>query len=143
MNVKVGDQPTGPPLHVLGATPDGPVLLLGMRCACGHVAFPRQRFGCERCGRVDGIADVELVARGTVATSATVHLQLNTTPAVPFTVGVIRLEDGPVVRAFLDPGLKPGETAIGLVDVHRPDDIKALSFVSPQSNSGTKADAHG
>ena len=27
------------------------VELLGMKCArCGHVAFPRQSYGCEKCG---------------------------------------------------------------------------------------------
>ena len=87
-------------------------VLLGTRCTCGHTAFPRQRYGCERCGRMDAQEDVELDAIGTVAATATAHVQLSSSPKVPFTVGAVRLDAGPVIRAFLDPALAPGDRAI-------------------------------
>lgn len=85
------------------------IVLLGQRCACGHVAFPRQRYGCERCGRVDGQIDIELDPGGTVLAVATAHVQLNTAPKVPFTVGAVQLIEGPVVRGFLEPQSSPGD----------------------------------
>ena len=85
------------------------IVLLGQRCACGHVAFPRQRYGCERCGRVDGQTAVDLDPGGTVLAVATAHVQLNTAPKVPFTVGAVRLIDGAVVRGFLYPHASPGD----------------------------------
>ena len=32
------------------AVPDRPALI-GGRCVCGHVFFPMQTYGCEKCGR--------------------------------------------------------------------------------------------
>jgi hypothetical protein len=79
------------------------VLLLGMTCAqCGHVAFPRQHYGCEKCGAVgDALRDVELDSTGTLASYATVHMHQAKTIAAPFVIGEICLDAGPTVRATM------------------------------------------
>ncbi|MET1084710.1 MAG: hypothetical protein ABWY12_16940 [Burkholderiales bacterium] len=89
------------------------IVLLGQRCACGHVAFPRHSYGCERCGRVDGQEDAQLDPLGTVLAVATAHVQLNAAPEIPFTVGIVRLSSGPIVRAFVEAALAPGDQARG------------------------------
>ena len=88
------------------------VVLLGQRCACGRVAFPRQPYGCERCGRVEGRAEIELDGRGTLLAVAQAYVQLNQVPAVPFAVGAVRLLDGPVVRGFVGADLAPGARVV-------------------------------
>ena len=82
------------------------VALLGMRCAsCGYVAFPRQRFGCDRCGAVgESLRDVELGSSGTLTSFATVHMHQAKSIAAPFVIGEVVLEDGPTVRATMVEG---------------------------------------
>jgi uncharacterized OB-fold protein len=83
--------------------------LVGGRCPCGHVFFPMQTHGCEQCGRHgDDLRPVLLSGRGTLRAFAQVHLHPRPDPKVPFTVGVIALDDGPVVTALLDPPVDPG-----------------------------------
>lgn len=79
------------------------VELLAMKCArCGHVAFPRQRYGCEKCGAVgDALHDVELRSSGTLASYATVHMHQAKTIAAPFVIGEVALDDGPTLRATM------------------------------------------
>jgi uncharacterized OB-fold protein len=79
------------------------VELLGIECSqCGLVAFPRQRYGCERCGAAgDALRDVELSTDGTLASYATVHMHQAKTIAAPFVIGEIALDAGPTVRATM------------------------------------------
>jgi uncharacterized protein len=79
------------------------VELLGMQCSeCGFVAFPRQRFGCERCGAMaDCLRDIELVAIGRLASYAKVHMHQAKTIAAPFVIGEVTLDAGPTVRATM------------------------------------------
>jgi uncharacterized OB-fold protein len=79
-----------------------------------------QTYGCEICGRHgDALEPVALSGKGKLMSSATVHLHApkNANPAVkplaaPFTVGVIRLDDGPTIRTLIvgarDKDLAPG-----------------------------------
>jgi uncharacterized OB-fold protein len=79
------------------------VELLGIECAkCGFVAFPRQRYGCEKCGAAgEALRDVALRSDGTLASYATVHMHQAKTIAAPFVIGEIALDAGPTVRATM------------------------------------------
>jgi len=80
---------------------DGHVALLGIRCTgCGHVAFPRQSYGCEKCGST-ALAEIDLATAGTLASFATVHLHQSKSIAAPFVIGEIDLDDGPTLRITL------------------------------------------
>jgi uncharacterized OB-fold protein len=87
------------------------VELLGIECSkCGFVAFPRQRYGCERCGAAgDALHDVELSSDGTLASYATVHMHQAKTIAAPFVIGEIALDAGPTVRATM---VEPDDAAM-------------------------------
>lgn len=81
---------------------DATPVLLGGRCECGHVFFPMQTFGCERCGKFgDALQSIPLRGRGTVRSAATVHVHADEKRPVPFVVGTIQLDDGPVIRTLL------------------------------------------
>jgi uncharacterized protein len=87
------------------------VELLGMKCTrCGYVAFPRQRYGCEKCGAAaDALNDMPLSSNGTLASYATVHMHQAKTIAAPFVIGEIALDAGPTVRATM---VEPDDTAM-------------------------------
>jgi hypothetical protein len=95
------------------------VVLLGMSCAaCGHVAFPRQHYGCEKCGAAgDALRDMELESTGTLASYATVHMHQAKTMAAPFVIGEITLDAGPTVRATMveatDADMEIGARVVG------------------------------
>jgi uncharacterized OB-fold protein len=77
--------------------------LLGGECsACGYIFFPMQRYGCERCGGV-ALKERALSGRATVLTVAKVHEHPSPGRDAPFTVAVIGMDDGPIVRVLLDP----------------------------------------
>ena len=90
-------------------TPAVPALIGGVCEACGHVFFPMQTYGCERCGAVS-LSPRLLAGTGRLVASARVHLHAGKGREAPFTVGTIALDDGPVVRTLLadDGGLAPG-----------------------------------
>jgi hypothetical protein len=93
-----------------GVRPD----LLGGVCACGYVFFPFQRYGCERCGGLD-LREKALAGAGVLLASARVHLHAGKGREAPFTVGAIRLDDGPIVRTLIveDAGaLAPGARVV-------------------------------
>jgi uncharacterized OB-fold protein len=79
------------------------VELLGMKCTrCGYVAFPRQAYGCEKCGAADdALSNVELASNGTLASYATVHMHQAKTISAPFVIGEIALDAGPTLRATM------------------------------------------
>lgn len=98
--------PERSPLFVQTGTervPDRPALV-GGRCACGHIFFPMQTYGCEKCGRHgDHLETMSLSGRGRLHAFSQVHLHARAEPNVPFTVVAVTLDDGPTVRALLDP----------------------------------------
>ena len=88
----------------LYASRDGATVeLLGMRCAaCGYVAFPRQRYGCEKCGATGAaLADVDLKTDGKLVSFATVHMHQAKNIAAPFVIGEVELDAGPTLRATM------------------------------------------
>ena len=95
------------------ARPDLPALLGGV-CDCGYVFFPLQPYGCERCGGVK-LRGKALTGAGRLLAVARVHLHAGKGREAPFTVGAIRLDDGPIVRTLLegDPSLmRPGAPVV-------------------------------
>ena len=79
------------------------VELLGIECAaCGHVAFPRQHYGCEKCGAAGAtLVDVALASDGRLASYATVHVHQAKNIAAPFVIGEVELDAGPMLRATM------------------------------------------
>ena len=109
------------------------VVLYGGRCTCGHVFFPLQRYGCERCGRAGAdLTAVPLKGCGTLVASVTVHMHARPERKAPFTVGSIRLDDGPALRALLAGSvkdLKPGCRMVARLLPAEPDtDVLDLRF---------------
>jgi hypothetical protein len=101
-----------PALYRAGGTAavPGHPALLGGACACGYVFFPLQVYGCEKCGGVS-IEPRALSGAGTLLASARVHLHHGKGREAPFTVGAIRLDDGPIVRTLVEADgteLQPG-----------------------------------
>ena len=89
-----------PDLYAIG-TAHTPTLL-GGRCECGHLFFPMQTFGCERCGRTGpALQPFPLAGRGRLRSVATVHVHADEKRKTPFVIGTIVLDDGPVVRTLL------------------------------------------
>jgi len=80
------------------AAPDRPALL-GAECACGHVFFPLQAYGCERCGSRE-IRPRALSGSGRLLAAARVHRHAGRARQAPFTVVAVALDDGPVVRTL-------------------------------------------
>jgi hypothetical protein len=95
--------------------PDHPALL-GGACECGHVFFPPQTYGCERCGRMS-LATRALSGAGKLLASARVHLHGGKTRAAPFTIVSVRLDDGPIVRTLLagDDAVHPGDRMVTML----------------------------
>mgnify|MGYP005714137211 CR=1 FL=1 len=93
----------------------GTVTLAGGACECGYLFFPWQRYGCERCGGTT-LRRKPLVARGILRSSATVHVFRGEGYEVPFTVGSIALDEGPVIRALVEgDGLPVGQRVEGRI----------------------------
>lgn len=119
------------------ADPTHPAIL-GGACACGYIFFPMQNFGCERCGSTD-LKPSALTGRGTLIASARVHLSASKHRTAPFTVGSIRLDDGPIVRTLLiedDRPFHPGDAVVtSLIEVRDADGVakQDLRFGRAQS----------
>lgn len=98
--------------------PEHPALLGGRCKACGYVFFPMQRYGCERCGAVDS-EDFLIAGRARLVACATVRFHADPDRPAPFSVGAAVTEEGPVVRALLDPasaaGLRPGDPVFAML----------------------------
>jgi hypothetical protein len=98
------------------AVPRHPALL-GGACACGHVFFPLQNYGCEKCGGVS-IEPTALAGAGRLLASARVHLYHGKGREAPFTVGAIKLDDGPIVRTLIEideAGMHPGTRVVTML----------------------------
>ncbi|MCG8577701.1 MAG: zinc ribbon domain-containing protein [Flavobacteriales bacterium] len=81
-----------------------PPILNGTRCqACATVFFPPLGIGCEVCGATaDNLTEIGIDAAGVLDSVATVHVYAGDDMQVPFTVGEIRLADGPLIRGLFD-----------------------------------------
>jgi len=112
------------------ARPDSPALL-GGACACGHVFFPLQAYGCERCGGTD-LQPRTLSGAGRLLAAARVHLHAGKGREAPFTVGSIRLEDGPIIRTLIvddEPPPRPGAAMVSLLaPVTNPEGVVSLDL---------------
>jgi uncharacterized OB-fold protein len=86
--------------------------LRGRRCtACGYVFFPPHDFGCDACGALpDRVEPMAIEGAGVLRSVVVVHRHGGGSIEVPFTVGEIALDAGPMVRAVL---MGPGPFAIG------------------------------
>jgi uncharacterized OB-fold protein len=73
------------------------------RCrACGLVAVPAERYGCERCGALPAGHDrLDLRAAGRVASFAEVHRHHQPEPTTPFVVAAVEVDGGPVLKGVL------------------------------------------
>lgn len=122
-----------PDLYEAGGTasaPDHPALNGGACQACGHVFFPLQAYGCERCGSVD-LAPRKLGGSGALTASARVHLHAGKGREAPFTVVAVRLDDGPVVRTLAgdDAPLAVGQRMVtALLPATGPDGERCLDL---------------
>ena len=102
-----------------------PPILVGHRCiTCERIAFPPDPYGCEKCGSpASNFEKWDLQARGSVQAVATVHRHHRPTPPTPFTVGVIELVEGPVVKAIVEgDGVVVGSSVEGFLAPEEPDD---------------------
>lgn len=94
-------------------------VLAASRCrACGLVAVPAERYGCERCGAPPATHDlVDLPAAGRVASFAEVHRHHQPEPPTPFVVAAVEVDGGPVLKGVLvgGDGAAPlvGERVVG------------------------------
>ncbi len=90
-----------PELYAADLNPE-PVLK-GAKCrACGYVFFPPQSYGCESCGALPAELELlDLKGRGALQSFATVHMHHGKGIEAPFTIGVIALDDGPIIRSVL------------------------------------------
>ena len=109
-----------PGLYRRAGSPARPNLpaLLGGACVCGHVFFPLQTYGCERCGGTD-LHPKALAGAGTLLAAARVHLHAGKSREAPFTVGSIRLEDGPIIRTLIagkETPPRPGAAMVSLLE---------------------------
>jgi len=91
-------------LELYAQDASGRIGLKGGSCsACGHVFFPMQTRGCERCGaHGTALTETELGATGKLISAATVHFHAGKTRTAPFVIGVIDLDAGPRVRTLLE-----------------------------------------
>ena len=92
--------------------------LIGWACGqCGQRGLPRQNFGCERCGapRAD-ISESGISARGVLRSWASV--ERHAVWPVPFLLGEVELDDGPIVHSFLssETAWEPGMRVAGDAD---------------------------
>ena len=88
--------------------PESPALILQCCEQCGHVNYPSR----ELCGNclADALALRAVDANGVVQASVELHYSLEQEYAshLPWPVGSIRLDCGPVVLAHLQPGVDTG-----------------------------------
>lgn len=88
--------------------------LSGGRCGCGHVFYPWQSFGCERCGAAgEALSPFLLSGRGHLLSSARVRRHQGDKRPVPFTVVTVKLEEGPIVRTLLSEGCDVKTLSVG------------------------------
>lgn len=112
-------------------TGDG-VVLVGVECeSCGAVRVPYQGYGCEVCGATgSSLRRVELPAVGRLRDAAPVFR--HPTRTVPFTLGEVELDAGPVVLALLSDAAEWVPGSIVKAESTTPDEQR-LPVFSPKS----------
>ena len=118
-------------LFTVPESPEAPPAILCGRCECGHVCFPAQRLGCDRCGaHGDRIEIVEVAARGVLRAFASAHRAKRPEGAPPPVVGTVMLDAGPAFEVALDAreeALAVGQRVRGLlVESGRDDEGRIL-----------------
>ena len=91
------------------------------------LAFPAQAYGCLRCGaHGDLLVETDVPASGTLTAFAVV--QTHASHPVPFALGDLQLEGGPVIRVPLAGGTphSPGSRYTGRIVEG---DVPSLQFV--------------
>jgi uncharacterized OB-fold protein len=85
------------------------------------VAFPAERYGCERCGALPAAHEpLDLAARGRVRAFAQVHRHHQPDPPAPFVVVQVDLPEGPSLKAVLaDDEVAVGDPVEGTVVTSR------------------------
>jgi uncharacterized OB-fold protein len=101
--------------------------LAGSRCSsCGRVTFPALAIGCDACGAGEAsLEPVDLETAGSLYTFATVHLHRGGDLEVPFTIGEVQLDAGPLIRVTMgpdQPDLAVGDRVRAIWRVARVDD---------------------
>ena len=87
---------------------DGDARLVGSRCgSCGHATFPR-RERCPSCGAVEAMAETMLGGDGIVQSSVELFVSTEECEA-PYTLGLVRLDDGVTLLARIAGAGGPGE----------------------------------
>ena len=83
--------------------------LRASRCpSCSLVAFPAERYGCERCGVLAGDhVAVQLAPTGTVTAAALVHRHHDAKLPPPFVVVAVALDGGPALKGVLAASTQP------------------------------------
>lgn len=81
--------------------------LVGSECKnCGLLYFP-QRIVCKNCGRKSKIQDKKFSGNGTILSYTKIHVPADLFKEIaPYTVGVIKLEEGPNVEGHIIETLK-------------------------------------
>jgi uncharacterized OB-fold protein len=106
-------------LFTVPESPEAAPALLCGHCECGHVFFPAQRLGCERCGAYgDRIEIVETAARGVLRAFARVYRPRPAEGARPQVLGTVVLDAGPafeVILAASEEDLSVGQRVRGLL----------------------------
>lgn len=93
---------------------DGGARLVGARCtSCGHATFPR-RERCPAC-RAGSMEEALLGPEGTVESLITLYVSTDDIEA-PYTVGMVRLQDGPTVLSRILGGASAGAQVHVLAD---------------------------
>lgn len=110
-----------------------PASLNAVRCTCGHVAFPPQHYGCERCGRSGSdLREEALSGQGRLLASSTVHMHAAAHPVAPFTVVEVELDHGVVTRGLLaenpSTDLKPGTRVHSILQAEPAEDGEVLDL---------------
>jgi len=103
----------------LSAIGDEDVLSLrATRCRRdGVVAFPPERFGCQKCGAFgEDLEELLIPARGRITAATVVHRHRGPGPKAPFTIASIALDAGPHVNALLQEGAAPEGDVDGRID---------------------------
>ena len=109
---------TSQPRHPQLLKMTDPPVMVGHRCAiCLRIAFPPDPYGCEKCGAsATELDEFELEAKGSVRAVATVHRHHHPSPPTPFTVGVVELVGGPVLKAIVEgEAVAVGDSVIGVL----------------------------
>lgn len=89
------------PLFGAALSPTDPPVLYGGICVCGHIFFPFQTYGCERCGSLE-LQQRALPGCGRLIAAVTVYVGPSSRYAAPYVVASIQLDSGPLITAIAE-----------------------------------------